>query len=156
VGEQTKVSEASLACARALIEKIKVVHPGTRIPTEINRWAKVYDQMIRLDKREPRKILAQIAWLFGANQKNDVSFVVLSPSAHRKKFDRIEVSVDNTAGMARGPGPLALKREAEEAEYQRKLRENFARNRDRSRGSGGLQPLAGSLGGNILQGVKDE
>jgi hypothetical protein len=139
----TETETAALGCARVLANWIKSVFPGTRVPDDLGRWAKTYEQMLRIDKRNPLRVHAQIKWLFSANQKNDASFVVLSAAAHRKKFDRIEISMGPTT---RGPGPRERERVAQQEGYQKDLRRKITLNRA-GKGPSGPAKLGDMLSG---------
>lgn len=56
------------------------------------RWARVIDQMVRLDGRRWADIKDLVDWIFST----DNGFVVLSPTALRKKWDRIALAKERS------------------------------------------------------------
>jgi len=78
--------------------------PKTKVPSDLARWARELERMVRIDGRSPEEIETTIRWLFGLNLEDEVSFVVLSAEALRRKFDRVSIQ------MARGPRGLRGRR----------------------------------------------
>ena len=72
-----------------LISKILENYPNFKKP-DIQKWAKVMDLTIRKDYRTPQDLEETIEWLFNGNLLSETQFVVQSPNALRKKFDRIQ------------------------------------------------------------------
>jgi phage replication O-like protein O len=93
--------------AELLRTEILRTHPKARVPAngKLGPWTKTVDLMLRRDERSPVEVEAAIGWLFGANLRAEVSFVVLSASALREKFDRVQVQMTRPHGSRRGSGP---------------------------------------------------
>jgi hypothetical protein len=75
------------ACAVALLNAIRMTKADAKDP-DLDSWGRDMDRMVRLDKREPSVVMAVIEQL---PRLHFWSGVVLSPSALRKNFDRIEI-----------------------------------------------------------------
>ncbi len=84
-----------------LLLKILEIQPNFKKPN-IQKWAKVVDLTVRIDKRTPQGIEDTINWLYGSNQNGDYPFVVQSPSALRDKFDRIQVQMNKKQALSEG------------------------------------------------------
>lgn len=98
----------ALELADELREAIVTDSPGHELATrwtEAKRtaWARELDRMLRLDGRKsdgtkgrsPDQVRYAIRWLFGDQMGSDARFVVESPTALRKKFDRIAGQIRN-------------------------------------------------------------
>ncbi len=70
------------------IEKIKERKSDFKFPKNLNRWKKEIDEMIRLDKRDPKKIRAMIDWI---HKDSFWCSNILSPEKLRKQYDQIDL-----------------------------------------------------------------
>lgn len=69
------------------IEKLKERKPDIKLPDR-KRWLQEIDRMIRIDKRDPRKIKAMIDWI---HRDPFWSANILSPLKLRQQYDQIEL-----------------------------------------------------------------
>ncbi len=76
-----------------LLSKILENQPNFKKPN-IQKWAKVIDLAMRIDKRSFTDLETTIEWLFKENTNSDFPFVVQSPGSLRNKFDRIQVQMN--------------------------------------------------------------
>lgn len=83
---EVKLSEESRNLAALLLKEIKNWFPKFKEPTNLNGWAKSIDEMIQLDKRDPKEIRDMIVWCQRDNfwRKN-----ILSGTTLRLKFNRL-------------------------------------------------------------------
>lgn len=86
-------TQESLELATLLLDSIKKFKPDYRSPSDLNKWAKDIELMIRKDERTPDAILRVIKWL-----PNDSFWrkVILSAGKLREKFDALELQIGST------------------------------------------------------------
>jgi len=92
------------------ISQIKINKPDFKEPNK-QTWAKIFDLMLRLDKRQPRDIAELIKWC--QNDSFEMSNV-LSPDKLRKRFDQLMMKTKrkpSTIGMSRTEKNTAAKEE---------------------------------------------
>lgn len=66
-------------------------NPKARVPENLNKWARAFDEIIRIDKRNPEQVRQVIKWCQNDNFwfKN-----ILSPSKLRKQYDRFLLNMN--------------------------------------------------------------
>ena len=86
----------ALTLSEGLRDRVLHAHPNNRLPRDLAAWMKEYERVLRIDERTPKAVTVQLDWIFGENSRNEISFVVQSPKAHRAKFDRIALAMDRS------------------------------------------------------------
>ena len=81
--------------AKTLSDNILELRPKAKVPRnfkDMQKWAELIDKMIRIDKAEPQEIYDVLNFV-----KSDKfwSKNILSPSALRKHFDRLMITIQN-------------------------------------------------------------
>lgn len=65
-------------------------NPKARVPENLNKWARSFNEIIRIDKRDPEQIKNVIKWC----QSDSFWFKnILSPSKLRKQYDRLLLEI---------------------------------------------------------------
>ena len=80
------IDSKEMMLAEELKKRILKNNPKARVPDDMNKWAKIFDLMIRIDKREPREI-----WhVLGYSQADGFWMSnILSPTKLREKYDQL-------------------------------------------------------------------
>lgn len=120
--ELSTIFLGALTLSEGLRDRVLNAHPNNRLPKDLTAWMNEYERVIRIDGRTPKAVTLQLDWLFGENARNEISFVVQSPKAHRAKFDRIELAMD------RSPKKKADRKNKERESVEK--RERDQRNRE--------------------------
>lgn len=69
------------------VQKLEERKPDIKLPENPKKWLQEIDRMIRIDKRDPKKIRAMIDWI---HRDSFWSTVILSPKKLRDLYDNIE------------------------------------------------------------------
>jgi len=77
------------------IQKLKERQPDFKFPSNLKKWAQEIDRMIRIDKRDPKKIKAMIEWI---HQNSFWSTTVLSTKKLRDQYDNVSGKMNLKAG----------------------------------------------------------
>jgi len=88
VGTGVPVSADADDLLSFFIQKLKERKPDIKIPEDPKRWLLEIERMIRIDKRDPKKIKAMIDWI---HRDSFWSTTILSPEKLRKQYDQIEL-----------------------------------------------------------------
>lgn len=68
-------------------KKLHEQKPDFKFPKNLKKWRETFDLMIRVDKRDPKKLKAMIEWI---RKDSFWKSIVLSPENLRKNYDRID------------------------------------------------------------------